>query len=80
MNYWLIRALLHIHHEVVGRVSEKCRKTDEISLEVQFCENQTKIITTKNLKNFWKTFAEFSVSYRQTIVPQLSKCLKFEAV
>ena len=39
------------HHEVVGKVSEKCRKTDEISLEAQFCENQTKNITTKNLKN-----------------------------
>ena len=41
------------------KVSEKCRKTDEISLEAQFCENQTKNITTKNLKRF-------SVSYRQT--------------
>ena len=50
---------------IVRKVSEKCRKTDEISLEAQFCENQTKI-RTKNLKNFWKIFGEFSLSYRQT--------------
>ena len=57
---------MYSHHEVVGNVSEKCRKTDEISLEAHFCENKTKNITTKNLKNFWKIFRDFSVSYRQT--------------
>ena len=50
----------------VGKVSEKCRKTDEISLEAEFCENQTKSITPRNLKNFWKIFSELSASYRQT--------------
>ena len=40
---------MYSHHEVVGKVS----KTDEISLEAQFCENQTKNITTKNLNDFW---------------------------
>ena len=48
------------------RLSEKFSKTDEISLEAQFCENQTKTITNKNLKNFRKVFDEFSVSYRHT--------------
>ena len=66
MNNWLIRALLYSHHEVDGNVSQKCRKTDEISLEAQFCQNQTKHITTKNLRSFWKIFDEFSVSYWQT--------------
>ena len=51
-NNSLIRALLYSHHEVVGKVSEKCRKTDEISLEAQFCENQTKNIMTKTVNNF----------------------------
>ena len=54
------------HHEVVGKVSEKCRKTDEVSLEAQFCENRTKIITTKNLTSFWKIFGDFSVIDWQT--------------
>ena len=41
------------------KLSENVRKSNEISLEPQFCENQTKNITTK-------FFGEFSVSYRQT--------------
>ena len=49
-NNWLTRALLYSHHEVVGKVSEKCRKADEISLEAQFCEKKPKSITTKNLE------------------------------
>ena len=50
------------HHEVVGKVSEKCGKTDEVSLKAQFSENQTeKNITTKNLTSFWKIFGDFSV-------------------
>ena len=55
-----------IHHEVVRKVSEKCRKTDEVSLEAQFCETQTKNITTKNLTSFWKVFGDFSVIDWQT--------------
>ena len=55
-----------VHHEVVGKVSEKCRKTDEVSLEAQFCETQTKNITTKNLTSFWKIFGDFSVIDWQT--------------
>ena len=52
-------------------LSEKFRRSvgklmKYISLEAQFCENQTKNITNKNLQNFWKIFGEFSVSYRQT--------------
>ena len=48
------------------KVSENFRKTDEISLEAQFCENQTKNITTKTVTNFRKIFGEFSGNYRQT--------------
>ena len=44
-----------IHHEVVGKVSEKCPKTDEVSLETQLYETQTKNITTKNLTSFGKS-------------------------
>ena len=54
------------HHEVVGKVSEKCRRTDEVSLEAQFCETQTKNITTKSLISFWKIFGDFSVIDWQT--------------
>ena len=54
------------HHEVVGKVSEKCRKTDEVSLEAQFCGNQIKNITTKNLTSFWKIYGDFSVIDCQT--------------
>ena len=55
-----------IHHEVVGKVSEKCRKTDEVSLEAQFCETQTKNITTKNLTSFWKILGDLTVIDWQT--------------
>ena len=47
------------------KLSENFWKSVEISLEPQFCENYTKDITTKNLKNFWKIFGELSVSYWQ---------------
>ena len=53
-NNWLIRALLYTHHEIVGNV----RKTYEISLEDQFCGNQTKTVRTESLKNFRKIFGE----------------------
>ena len=48
------------------KLSENFQKTDEISPEPQFCENQTKNITTKDLKNLQNIFDEFSVSYRQS--------------
>ena len=35
-------------------------------LEVQFCENEIKNITTINLKAFRKMFVEIPVNYRQT--------------
>ena len=48
------------------KLSENFRKADEISLEAQFCENETENITTEKLKTFWKIFVEFSVNYQQT--------------
>ena len=61
-NNWLIGALLCSYHEVVikifGELSEIFGKTDEISLEAQFCENQTQNIMTKNFKNFWEIFGD----------------------
>ena len=37
------------------KLLENFRKTDAISLKAQFCENQTKTITNKNLKIFGKS-------------------------
>ena len=46
-----IRASMYSHHEAVGKFSESCGKifwkTDEILLEAQFCENQTKTLSRK---------------------------------
>ena len=49
-------------------------KTNEISLEAQFSENQTKNTRTKSLKNFRVIFGELSVNYLQTnCEPYLNK-------
>ena len=48
------------------KLSENVSKTHAVSLEVQFCENQNKNITTRNLKNFRKMFGQFSENYWKT--------------
>ena len=48
------------------KLSGKFWKTDETSLETQFCENQPKYTFTKIWKKFRKIFGELSVNYRQT--------------
>ena len=49
------------------KLSENFRKTDEILLEAQFRENQTKNITTKICNIFRKLFGGFSVNYWETV-------------
>ena len=49
-NNWSIRSLLYSNHEVVGKFLEGCRKIIVKlmkSMVAQFCENQTKNITTR---------------------------------
>ena len=50
-----MRVLLYSHYEVVGKFLE----TNEISLDAQICENQTKKLGLK----VWKIFGKSSVSY-----------------
>ena len=48
------------------KLPENFWTTNEISHEAHFCENQTKVIRTKGLKNFQKIFVELFVRYLQT--------------
>ena len=71
-NNWLIRALLYSHLELL---SEGFWKSNEISVETQFCQNQAKNIRTKGLKNFMNVFSKLFVRYLQTKCEcYLNKC------
>ena len=50
------------------RFSENFQKTDKTSLEAQFCENQTKNNTTKNLKHFRRVLGKLSAIFLVTLI------------